>query len=193
MGKPSPIRYSILDTRYSILDTRFIFLVGLGLAAWLVFSSEEASVTPGVGQVFIFSLVLSLSPLLSRSRWYLHAPRRILRIYFNRAPYSSPPSHTAPMSLPESSEHPIGLERPKAVSLPYPTAVASGPRSFPSGQAPHLALTAASHGGQGVGCRRWLPGWSDTGRYSFTYGTGLFMWTCAGSCCSIRPVGYALL
>ena len=119
------------DTRYLILDTRFIFLVGLGLAAWLVFSSEEASVTPGVGQVFIFSLVLSLSPLLSRSRWYLHAPRRILRIYFNRAPYSSPPSHTAPMSLPESSEHPIGLERPKAVSLPYPTAVASGLRSFP--------------------------------------------------------------
>ena len=129
-GDGQTIPNLILDTRYSILDTRFIFLVGLGLAAWLVFSSEEASVTPGVGQVFIFSLVLSLSPLLSRSRWYLHAPRRILRIYFNRAPYSSPPSHTAPMSLPESSEHPIGLERPKAVSLPFPTAVASGLRSF---------------------------------------------------------------
>ena len=50
---------------------RFIFLVCLGLAAWLAFSSEEASVTPGVGQVFIFlscsllvitSLSISLAP-----------------------------------------------------------------------------------------------------------------------------------
>ena len=68
------------------------------------------------------------------------------------------------MSLPESSEHPIGLERPKAVSLPYPTAVASGLRSFPkafmveSPRLPHLALTAASHGGQGVGCADGVPG-----------------------------------
>ena len=61
------------------------------------------------------------------------------------------------MSLPEPSEHPIGLERPKAVSLPYPTAVASGLRSCPKGQAPHPALTAASHGGQGVGCADGCP------------------------------------
>ena len=100
---------------------------------------------------------------------------------FHPAPYSSPPSLTAPMSLPESSEHPIGLERPKAVSLPYPTAVASGLRSFSKAfpaSCPNCRLSWWARGR----LRRWSArrGWSVTGRYSFTYGTGSFMWTCAG-------------